>query len=505
MSGPWADGVRRWAGTGRRALTTGDAPPLTYRRWVDEGDALARALIGAGLAPGARVATLLPNGTELLTALYACARVGVTAVPVSTWATGPELRRVLDAARPDLLLTADTVPGAPRELPIGTYSWGETTGPALPLADLLELGGRVGDGAWLAAVDAPDVGSDFVVLYTSGSTGAPKGVVLSQGAVARNAALIADRMGFADGERVYTYFPLFFSGGLCNALSTTVAVGAELVTQARFTPAGAAALIHERRCTARDVWHDGLARVAAEHAFTDEDLRRMRRGLVVDSALLAAHGAADDLGVDMYGMTETATAFTCGHHRDPAAVRQTTQGRPLPGNLLRIVDPDTGRELKAGEQGEILVRGLNTMSGYTDGTHLALIDEDGFFHTGDVGSLSPDGHVRYAGRTKTMIKVKGLTVQPEEVEAVLTAFPGVRLAVVTGLGAGHESSGIGAIVVLDPGTAPAEVAAWCRHALSSYKVPELRSVAEADFPLSASLKNDRLAAWALFPTLPAVP
>ncbi|MDN5914885.1 MAG: acyl--CoA ligase [Pseudonocardia sp.] len=503
MSGAWAERVRHWAGSGRRALTTDDGPGLTYQSWVDEGDALARAFLGAGLSPGARVATVLPNGPELLTTLYACARVGITAVPVSTWATGAELARVLDAACPALVLTADTVPGGQRELPGGAFAWGDHPD-ATPVAALLELRARVDDTRWRAAVEAPRADDDFVVLYTSGSTGAPKGVVLSQGAVVRNAALIAERMGLTDGERVYTYFPLFFSGGLCNALSSTISVGGELVTQARFTPAGAAALIHTRQCSARDVWHDGLARVVAEPALTADDLRRMRRGLVLDAELLAAHGVTGDLGVDMYGMTETATAFTCGDHRDPAELRQSTQGRPLPGNRLRVVDPDTGRELRAGEPGELLVRGPNTMTGYTDGSHAALTDEDGFFHTGDLGWLGPDGHVRYTGRTKTMIKLKGLTVQPEEVEAVLMASPGVRRAVVTGLGAGHESSGIGALVVLDPGTAPEEVAARCRRELSSYKVPELRPVDESAFPLSASLKNDRSAAHALWPTVPAV-
>ena len=150
------------------------------------------------------------------------------------------------------------------------------------------------------------------------------------------------------------------------------------------------------------------------------------------------------------------------------------------------------------------MHGPNTMTGYTDGSHAALIDEDGFFHTGDLGWLGTDGHVRYTGRTKTMIKVNGLTVQPEEVEAVLLACPGVRRAVVTGLGAGHESSGIGALVVLDPAAVPARIAAQCRRELSSYKVPELRVVAEGAFPLSASLKIDRSAARALWPSVPEV-
>jgi fatty-acyl-CoA synthase len=200
--------------------------------------------------------------------------------------------------------------------------------------------------------------------------------------------------------------------------------------------------------------------------------------------------------VEMYGMTETATAFTCGDAAEPFDLRSRTNGTPLPGNEVRVVDLDTGRTLPRGVEGELWVRGPRLFSGYTDGSHEALTSEDGFFRTGDVGLLDEAGHVHYAGRTKTLIKVKGLTVQPEEVEAVIASLAGVRRGVAFGLGDGDESTGLGALVTVEPGaTLDAQaVAEHCRAHLSAYKVPVVKVVDEADFPLTANLKPDRVAA-----------
>ena len=508
-TGDYAGFVARWRRSGRVALTT-PTRRLSYAEWADRGDELARALIARGLEPPARVATLLPNGPELLISLYACARAGLTLVPLSTWSTPDEVLRVLDAADPELVLTSDEFPGtttvlaAARSRSNSRWSgsaWAWPTGGAGDLAGLDPVDGLLAEAAAIGERDWSNrpqdfSGADLVVLYTSGSTGQPKGVRLRQSAVRRNALAITARMGYGDGMRVFTYFPLFFSGGLCNALSGTVAVGGELVTQARFEPATAAGLIRDRRCTARVVWHDGLRPIVEAGGLAVGDVRRMSRGLLVDRDLLEDLGATDDRGVNMYGMTETATAFTCGDATEPAPVRHTTQGRPLPGNELAVIEPDSGRPLPPRAEGELCVRGPNLMSGYTDGSHQGLMTDDGFFRTGDVGYVDDDGHVRYLGRLKTMIKVRGLTVQPEEVEAVLMSLDGIRRAVVVGLGAGDESSGVGALLVadatcaLDAGT----VQAHCRARLSAYKVPTVKFVSEAEFPVSASLKSDRLLA-----------
>jgi fatty-acyl-CoA synthase len=508
-AGGYAGFVARWRRSGRVALTT-PTRRLTYAEWADRGDELARALMGRGLEAPARVATLLPNGPELLIALYACARAGITLVPLSTWSTLDEALRVLDAADPELVLTSDQFPGTAAMLAAarsrsskrwGDSAWAWSAGGSGDTAGLDPIDGLLADAAAIGERDwsnraRDSSGTDLVVLYTSGSTGQPKGVLLRQSAVRRNASAIVARMGYGDGERVFSYFPLFFSGGLCNALSGVVAVGGELVTQARFEPTAAARLIRDTRCTARIVWHDGLRPIIEAGGLASGDVRRMSRGLLVDRDLLEDLGATHDRGVNMYGMTETATAFTCGEAAESAQVRHTTQGRPLPGNELLVIEPDSGRPLPPRAEGELCVRGPSLMSGYTDGSHQGLMTDDGFFRTGDVGYVDDDGHVHYLGRIKSMIKVKGLTVQPEEVEAVLMSLDGIRRAVVVGLGEGDESSGVGALLVvdatcsLDAGT----VEAHCRARLSAYKVPTVKFVSEAEFPVSASLKSDRLRA-----------
>src|SRR6266849_6337882 len=226
-AGGYAGFVARWRRSGRVALTT-PTRRLTYAEWADRGDELARALMARGLDAPARVATLLPNGPELLIALYACARAGITLVPLSTWSTLDEVLRVLDAADPELVLTSDQFPGtttvlaAARSRSSSRWSdsaWAWSAGGSGDTAGLDPIDGLLADAAAIGERDwsnraRDSSGADLVVLYTSGSTGQPKGVLLRQSAVRRNASAIVARMGYGDGERVFSYFPLFFSGGL---------------------------------------------------------------------------------------------------------------------------------------------------------------------------------------------------------------------------------------------------------------------------------------------------
>lgn len=477
------------------------------------GDELARAFLGLGLERPARVALVLPNSAEFVISLYACARIGITAVPISTWSKPSELKRILRDARVDLVLAKDAFLGHaiaenvraacaddPSLGALQVYEWCEGQGPANQVSELLSHGSRCDERKWSLESGTPArANADLVILYTSGSTGQPKGVILQQSSVALNGVAIANRMGFGEDDRIFSYFPLFFSGGLCNALTGAISCGAELVTQSRFDPAGALALIRSRRCTGRNVWHDGLEPIAAVEGFKSNDLIEMCRGLHVDPDFCRRLSLPVDEGINMYGMTETATAFTCGDWREPADVRQSTHGKPFDGADLRICNPNTTSPLGVGVEGEICVRGYNLMRGYTDGSHVERIDEDGFFHTGDIGFVDPAGYLHFVGRRKTLIKVKGLTVQPEEVEATLLRHPAISKAVVVGEGVGHESSGVAALIVLHDGACldMQALQTYCREELSSYKVPRLLVVDADQFPLSASLKIDRIGAAAL--------
>jgi fatty-acyl-CoA synthase len=195
----------------------------------------------------------------------------------------------------------------------------------------------------------------------------------------------------------------------------------------------------------------------------------------------------------MYGMTETATAFTCGDATDSLASRLQGHGTPLPGNLLRLVEPGTDNPVASGREGEICVSGPNLMEGYTDGSHQDRIDDLGFFHTGDIGRLDDLDRLHFTGRTSSLIKNKGLTVQPEEVESVLLAMPGVLHAVAVGVRDGVDSAGVHALVALQPTAvvSSAELHDHCKARLSSYKVPSIRTIDPSEFPLTASMKVDR--------------
>lgn len=500
----FAHAIRESAALGGRALST-DVETLDYREWVDRGELLARAFVAHGIGMGSHVAVALPNGVDLLVAYYACARVSAVIIPLSTWSTGWELRRILGSVDVQLLLTSDHFPEQRDEIATlmregvspgarEAYTTGDGGHGFLAISDLLSCAPECDDRDFAAAVQAEGGTRDFAILFTSGSTGAPKGVVLTQGAVRENGALIARRMGLGRGDRVYSYFPMFFSGGLCNVLSGAVSVGAEVVTQPRHDAEGAARLIRARRCTARSVWHDGFAAVANAPEFGREQLVTMHKGLVVDQSIFDRFAVEFDDGVNMYGMTETATAFTCHDFRDPVADRRRSHGRVLPGNELRILAAATGARVPDGDEGEIAVRGPRLMKGYTDGSHAGLIDEDGFFHTGDVGRLDGHGRLHYSGRLKTLIKLGGLSVQPEEIEAALLEQYGVARAVV--VGDALDAHRLGALVVPRAGLKlqAAELQAALAQRLSKYKVPEIRVIDEDQFVLSATRKVDRAAA-----------
>jgi fatty-acyl-CoA synthase len=504
--------IHRWRNDAGRLLLTCDDASLTYAACAARGDELARALLGFGLRCPGRLAVVLPNSVEFVISLYAASRIGAALVPLSTWSRPAEMKRVLLDAAPALILAKDAFEGhgivaalrsvcacepALRAIPI--FDWTSATSGVRPIDDLLEFAGRCADLVWAAeAALGHHRDADLAILYTSGSTGAPKGVRLRQGAVAQNGAAIAGRMGFDETDRVFSYFPFFFSGGLCNALTGAVSSGAELVTQSRFRASEALSLIRARGCTGRVIWHDGLEPLAAVAGFQLEDVKGMRRGLFIDPSLLQRLGLPPDEGVNMYGMTETATAFTCGDYRESAWIRGSTHGRPFAGNDLRIMSLDLSVPVGIGVEGEICVRGYSLMSGYTDGSEAGSIDEDGYFHTGDVGVVDGAGYLRFIGRRKTMIKIKGLTVQPEEVEATLLRHQAIAKAVVVGQGDGHESSRLVAMVVAKPGARldASAVESFCRQELSSYKVPSVVEIDGSSFPMSASMKIDRRAAVA---------
>ncbi|HEU4366805.1 MAG TPA: AMP-binding protein [Methylomirabilota bacterium] len=493
---------------------------LTYAGLRDRADTLARALLALGVARGDRVALLLPNRPEWLIGAFAAAKVGAVTVAVSTFSAPREIAWTLEHARPRVILTmeafrgraylsaihdacpelARSAPGALRSerLPElravvsvderrhdGVYRWGELLGRA----------GEVRVPALAAAQAAVAPSDPCFILYTSGSTATPKGVALAHGGVIANGFDIGERQRLTGADRVWLAVPLFWSFGSANALPAILTHGGALVLQEGFEAGEALALLDSERCT---VYYGmaNMARAMLEHPDRPRyALAAMRTGLTIglpeDIRMTIEAVNARQL-CNVYGLTETYGNCAVTDAHDPLQQRLTTQGLPLPGMQIRVVEPATGRPLPAGEVGELRVRGYLTPGYYRDPELTrAAFDTEGWFVTGDLGLLGEDGRVRFRGRLKELIKTGGANVAPLEVEAVLMSHAGVKQAYVVGVpDPARGEVGVAVVELHEGATATAEaLSAYCRERLASYKVPARVVFRKADeFPRTATGK-----------------
>ena len=493
---------------------------LTYAALRARVDTLARSLLALGVKRGDRVALLLPNRPEWLIGAFAAAKAGATIVAISTFSAPPEVGWTLEHARPRVIITmesfrgraylsaihalcpelASAAPGALRSARLpelrAVVSIDERRHDGvIPWATLLE-GTPAVNATALAVIQGAVTPDDIAfVLYTSGSTATPKGVMLAHGGVIANGFDIGERMHLTERDRVWLSVPLFWSFGSANALPAVLTHGGGFVLQESFEPGEALALLDDERCS---VYYGmaNMARAILEHP----DRRRrvlaaMRTGLTIglpeDIQMTMEAVNAREL-CNVYGATETYGNCAVTDAHDPLELRLTTQGLPLPGMTIRAVDPDTGRPLPRGEVGELRVHGHLTPGYYRDPEQTrAAFDIDGGFMTGDLGLICADGRVGFRGRLKELIKTGGANVAPLEVEAVLMTHPAVKQAYVVGVpDRARGEVGVAAIELHQGATATSEaLTTFCRERLATYKVPARIVIRQADqFPRTVTGK-----------------
>jgi fatty-acyl-CoA synthase len=479
---------------------------LDYAGLKTRVDAFAKALLAAGVARGDRVALLVTNRSEWVIAALGAAKIGAIAAAISTFSTPRELAWVLEHSGATALVTLLEFRGR-RFLDAVLDHWAALpelktivaidrapTADVLSLTDFLVLGTTIDDAALAAAQRQVRPEDICYILYTSGSTAAPKGVTLAHGPTIANGFDIGERMHLTPDDRVWLAVPLFWSFGSANALPALLTHRGCVVLQESFEPGEALALIERERCS---VYYGmaNMARALREHP--DHPGRRlgaMRTGLTIgppeDIALTIAALGAEAL-CNVYGATETyGNCAVCDAH-DARALRLETQGRPLPGMTIRVVDPLTRAPLPDGATGELAVGGYVT-PGYFRAPELtaAAFDAEGYFLTGDLGAIE-DGRVRFRGRLKEMIKTGGINVAPLEVEEVLLQHPDVVQAYVVGVPDAAKDEIVAAAVELRAGAVAdaAAILAFCRERLASYKLPARLSFrTAAEFPRTATGK-----------------
>ena len=479
---------------------TENGRPTTWTELSDRATEVARALIGSGVRPGDRVGLWAPNSTGWIVASMGVYAAGAVLAPVNTRFTGAEAAAVLRTAGARILLTVTDFLGTDyvRELAadpdlLGALDVVIMSGKPGAWQDFLARGAGLDHTAAEEALTADDP-SD--VIFTSGTTGRPKGALLTHGSSTRTYTAWSDAVGLRHGDRYLVVYPFFHCAGLKSAVLACVLRGATIVPCPVFAVDTVMNLVQDERVTMLP------GPPSLYQSLLNADLSAYDRS----SLRLAVTGAAavpvelvrrmrDELGfasvVTAYGLTETTGTVTACRHDDPIEVIANTSGRPIPGMEVRIVDR-SGREVPAGEPGEVLARGFAVMRGYygdPDAT-AATIDADGWLRTGDIGVLDPAGTLRITDRIKDMFIVGGFNAYPAEIENVLLGHEGV--AAVAVVGAPDERLGeVGyAFVVPRAGADPGDLLAWCRGRMANYKVPRHLEIVDA-LPLNRTGKVEK--------------
>jgi long-chain acyl-CoA synthetase len=489
------------------AIRQGDRA-LTYRELDERSNRLAQVLLAAGAGPGTRIAHLDRSAPEVVELLAAVSKVGAVAVPLN-WRLAPvELTRIVADAAAPVLIAGPAFAGVAAEVAAG-------------VPQPLEIIG-VGDDyeARLASADPTDPGcrgepgDPVVQMYTSGTTGVPKGVLTTQRNLAA-ATLNVPAWRFDAGSVSLTPLPMFHIGGIGWAF-LGLSQGATTILVADFEAATVLDLLESARVTNAVFVPTILQLLTAVPGAAERDysaLRSIAYGAapITTPVLKAALRTFGCPLFGVYGLTETTGGVVQldPDDHDPDGPRKhllRSAGRPRPWMELRIVDPESGHELPRGAVGEVWMRGPNVMAGYAnrpDETAAALTP-DGWLRTGDGGYLDREGYLFLTDRIKDMIVSGGENVYPVEVEEALSQHPAVAEVAVIGVADERWGEAVKALVVTRPGavTSAGELVAFARGRLAGYKLP--RSVEFVDdLPRTASGKVLKHQLRERYPTVPA--
>ena len=491
----------------REGLVDGDLR-LTFPELVDRIEQASRAFMAAGLEPGDRVGVWAPNIAEWVVVALGALGAGGVLVPLNTRFKGAEAAFVLGRSGARFLCTVNGFLGTdyvallrdagplPETLEQIIVLQGEAPEATVSLADFLARADEVSTDTARARADAvgPDDISD--IIFTSGTTGKPKGAMTTHAQTLRTFDEWSNTVGLTAGDRYLVVNPFFHTFGYKAGIVACFIQGATIVPEPVFDVPAVLAHVAAERITMlpgpptlylsildhpdREAFDLSSLRLAVTGAAAVpvEMIRRMREELTFTTIVTA------------YGLTEsTGTVSICRPDDDPETISHTS-GRAMNGVEVRIIDDD-GKEVPPGEPGEILCRGFNVMVGYfeDDVATREAIDADGWLHTGDIGVMDDRGYLQITDRKKDMFIVGGFNVYPAEVENAILEHPDVaQVAVVSAPDARMGEVGVAFVVPRAGGSVdPDELCAWCAPRMANYKVPRRAVVVDA-LPVNASGK-----------------
>ena len=477
--------------------------PITWAELDAASDAFAARLQALGVQKGEPVALFMNNCPQYVMAHYGIQKIGAIVCPCGPLNKEHELEYQLTDLQARVIVAADVL------LPIVDKVRAKTAlqqvfvvryGELLPAAPSIDVPAELlamqaaaapvpaGCEDFLAVARAGgqpapvaiDMGDVALMTYTSGTTGLPKGAMLTYENARYKTAAAVDSNDTRADDVLLAVAPLYHIAGMLMGVNIPVLTGATTVLLYRFDPMGVAQALARHRVT---WWYSiapmngALMQLPGARAMDWSALRMnpvtsfgitFTEPLAQQWQIFAPHCIAFEAA---YGLSETHTMDTCMPY---TAIRWGTQGKPVPGNTIRIINPETHAELPVGEVGEITIQGPGNFKGYWNKPEAtAQTLRDGWVHTGDMGKVDADGYLTFIGRFKEMIKVSGYSVFPEEVETLLIKHPAVAQAAVIGVPDAEKGEVVRAFIVKKPGQEvdAATLVAWCRENMATYKAP----------------------------------
>ncbi len=494
----------------------------TYSEFRDDVDTFARALIALGVRAGSHVTVWATNVPQWYITFWAVTKIGATLVTMNTAYKIYEAEYLLKQSDTHTLIMTDgyrdsdyisiikelcpelatSAPGEPlhcRRLPFlrnvitvssrqsGCLSWDDALSYAqqVPVEEVYRRA---------SLVNPHDVCN---MQYTSGTTGFPKGVMLTHYNIVNNGKCIGDRMDLSTADRMMIHVPMFHCFGMVLAMTASMTHGSTMLPLPYFSPKPALTCINQEHVTAFHGVPTMFIAMLEHEDFKKTDFSYMRTGIMAGSPcpISVMKDVLDKMHMNeitiVYGQTEASPGCTMSSTDDPIEVRVGTVGRPLPEIECRIVNPETGEEQPVDITGEFVARGYNLMKGYykMPEATAAAIDEDGWLHTGDLACKTPEGNYRITGRLKDMIIRGGENIYPKEIEDFIYTHPKVKDVQVIGVPDPQYGEEIMACVILKDAVAmdAEELKTFVRNNMAKHKVPKYVDFV-TEFPMNAAGK-----------------
>ncbi|MBR6106147.1 MAG: AMP-binding protein [Paludibacteraceae bacterium] len=494
---------------------------FTWKQFDERVNNFAKGLLALGVKKGSNVGIWAYNVPDWLTFLYATAKIGAVLVTVNTNYKQSELEYLCkDSDMDTLCITdgtweSDYVEMTYKMLPeLRTNQRGHINNPNFPkmrnviyvgqekhrgmynTAELMLLGENLDDKELDEAKKKVNCHDVVNMQYTSGTTGFPKGVMLTHHNITNNGFITGENMNFTKDDKLCVCVPLYHCFGVVLATMNCLTHGSTEVMVEKFDPLVVLASVHKERCTALYGVPTMFIAELNHPMFDMFDLSSLRTGIMAGSLcpieLMREVEKKMFLKVtSVYGLTETSPGMTQTNIDDPIEKRATTVGTDFPFVDVKVINPETGEFCKPGEQGEMCCKGFNVMKGYYNNPKATaeVIDENGYLHSGDLGVKDEDGFYKITGRIKDMIIRGGENIYPREIEEFLYKLPQIKDVQVAGVPSKKYGEAVGAFIILKEGASISaeDIQDYCKGKIARYKVPKYIFFIK-EFPMTGSGK-----------------